>query len=95
MKRGHTMRTNANKLKRALNTLDKKDVIEFTTILYRKYFLDEEDINYTKLPDKVVALLGLTIGISYDNMHPTDESKKDESYKDWIYKMAKTSLTIW
>ena len=94
MKRGHTMRTNANKFKRSLNILDKKDVIELTIILYRKYFLKEEDIDYTKLPNKVVAFLGLTIGISYDNMHPTNESKKDESYEDWIYKMAKTSLSI-
>ena len=94
MKTGWTIRTNANKLKNVLSELDKTDVIDFAIVLYRKYFLNEDDINYTKLSDILVGLLGMTIGISYNNTHTTPNDKKAESYDDWVKKMAKNALKL-
>lgn len=84
----------AKVLAKTLIDLDKIDIIDFATILYRKYVLKEENLDYTRLSDITVGLLWLTVGISYNEMHPTEEHKKKESYQDWIIKMSKCNNEI-
>ena len=83
----------SKELKNVLETFKKEEIISFAVILYEKFVL-KKDSNYTKVSNAVLGLLGVTIGISYKNLHPTAESQLKEPYNEWITKMAKTIIKL-
>lgn len=61
-----------------------KEAINLIWVLCQK--LENEPIDLAKAAPTVVGFIEVTFGTSYDDLHPTEESKKVESYSDWIQK---------
>ena len=76
------------KVKRLLKQFSKKEIIDYAIVLYRKEYLEENDLDYTKLSEATLGLVFSTIGVNYNNMHPTKESKEKEDYEQWFRKIG-------
>ena len=64
--------------------LKEEEWVDLSFILFQK--LNDELIDLSQSSAVVTGLIGLTMGLSYNDLHPTEESRQWESYGDWIRK---------
>lgn len=64
--------------------LTEEEWVDLSFILFRK--INDKSIDLSQSSAAVTGLMGLTVGFSYNDLHPTDESRQREPYNDWIRK---------
>jgi len=67
--------------------MSKKELIDLSFILFQK--LNKEQIDLLQASKKVRGLISFIFGVSYNDMHPTEESRKKESYNEWMFGKVK------